>query len=98
MSPDVHKMPFSIVQAASLEVINASRNKLKKLPPKLSLTSLQLLDVSHNEINTLHKNIYKLPITLNISHNNLPELPEVTIKGVWSSSVSCKGLHPKQEI
>ena len=71
-----------------MEVIKASGNKLKTVPPKVGTGSgleyLQILDVSNNEITSLKKNIYKLPLLLNVSHNKLKELPEVNIKGKQS--------------
>ena len=80
-----HYLIFVLLQAEALEVIKASGNKLKTVPPKVGtgsgLACLQILDVSDNEITSLKKNIYKLSFELNVSHNKLKELPEANIKG-----------------
>lgn len=67
----------------SLVELHAVKNRLKKLPPKLtSASKLTRIDAQYNNIASINKVVYGAPIDqLNLANNRLKGLPKIPAKG-----------------
>jgi Leucine-rich repeat (LRR) protein len=77
-----------------------NHNNIRKLPPTLgNCTQLKLLNLSHNIIQSLPKNIYNLKREINLSNNQIETLPQLPIskfgKEVTHLDLSINELYTK---
>lgn len=75
---NIEKLPDSIGNLPNLTSLNLAHNKISLLPDLSGLISLQLLDVSHNELkefpSTLHCSAPKIQ-TILLNSNHISEVP-----------------------
>jgi len=75
----LRSLPATLGRAPALTEVRAAGNRLRTIPARLP-TLLEALDLSDNAVRKLKKTIYQVPMSLNVSRNQLADLPPVSVK------------------
>lgn len=88
----LRSLPATLGRSPALTEVRASGNRLRTVPARLPAL-LEALDLSDNAIRKLKKTIYRVPMSLNISHNQLADLPPVSIKNASIRRIDASHNH-----